>query len=504
MGAFICQISEPDWQVSREVGVYGNREGSERSGELEYFKDKEKGSQTILSIIEDLIGMRKGDIVFFHVIGTEEGESSIHGVYRVKEEPFYNDSVRLWKSNLRLIYPYRFCFEPDPQHEELCKYDGSLLVSEFYRAIENREIRSILTLEREVMGAAHAVKTITSEDSKEIEKLLYRDFSFRHLERPVVFKPVKMTAVPLRNYIERIGQIEFAIKALVSYHLAKRTPEMVQLIPACKGGEYDFLIESFMGQTMRRPTDILCISTGGSEQKLTIMEAKRDLSELVDLVQSLKYWELFKLRNIDKGSLTYSMSICLLAQRFREDLVNYASVRNSVEPWEQIVLLRYTPTENGRDAVFATHTLVDPTLLMGPETFTKIDVNRLRSQMASSPNAAYTMLGKEIPPKTTIEAELLEDNVSIFRKFYLENGKRIFLDEILIYVIHKACNLKDFAEFLQQLRKEANKFQGDFMALEPIIIAESYDQLVTFFVREHNAYETAARHRPISAYLISK
>ena len=154
--AFICQISEKDWLVSREIGVYGNREGSEREGKIRYF---DSGSPTIQSIIEDLIGMRKGDLIFFHVIERAEEESSLHGVYRVREEPFYNNKVRLWKSNPKLIYPYRFCFEPHPEHIELCKYDANIPVSEFYMSIESRDVRSIFTLEREVRGAAHAVKT---------------------------------------------------------------------------------------------------------------------------------------------------------------------------------------------------------------------------------------------------------------------------------------------------------------------------------------------------------
>jgi len=503
LGIFICQISETDWLVSREIGVYGNREGSEREGKLEYFRDKEKGDQTIQSIIEDLIGMRKGDKVFFHVIDTKEGESSVHGIYRVREEPFYDESIKLWPSDTRLVYPYRFCFEPDPEHSELCKYDTSLLVSEFYRAIENRDIRSVLTLEREVMGAAHAVKTITNEDAKGIEKLLYRDFSSRHLEKPISFRPMKMTMLPLRNYIERIGQIEFAIKALVSYHLGRRSPEIIQFIPACRNGEYDFLIESFIGQTTRRPTDILCISGGEPEKAVTIMEAKTNLAELGDLVQSLRYWELFKLRNIDRGSLTYKMSICLLAQRFHQDLMNYTSVRNAVQPWEEIILLKYTPTQNGKDAAFATQSLVSPMLLAGPQKYAEIDLSSLRSYMTSDANSVYAIFGKELSPKTSIEVGSLGEDVSILRKFFSHNGKKTFLNEILIYIIPQTCTLRQFVEFMRQVHKEADKHQGDFMAVEPIIIAESYDSIVNFFIEKHNTYETRARRQPISAYLIS-
>ena len=241
MGAFICQVSEKDWFISRKIGVYGNREGSEIDGKPVYFSESKRGDEIIQSIIEDLIGMRKGDIVFFHVIDTEEGESSIHGVYSVKEEPFY-DEVAIWRSSRYLVYPYRFCFERHPEHIELCRYDASIRVSEFYKAIEKRDIRSILTLEREVRGAAHAVKKITHEDAEQIVKLLYRDYSLRRLENPVDFRPEHMQMESLREHIRRIGEIEFAIKALVAHKLGQRSSDLTQHIPACRNGEYDFLL----------------------------------------------------------------------------------------------------------------------------------------------------------------------------------------------------------------------------------------------------------------------
>ena len=48
MGAFICTISERDWEVARRMGVYGNRRYKE--GTNNRLKDNQ-----ILSIIRDLI-----------------------------------------------------------------------------------------------------------------------------------------------------------------------------------------------------------------------------------------------------------------------------------------------------------------------------------------------------------------------------------------------------------------------------------------------------------------
>ena len=506
MGTFICQLSETDWLISRKIGVYGNREGSERNGKIVYFADMKKGigEQIIQSIVEDLVGMRKGDTVFFHVLETAGGESSIHGIYSVREEPFYNDDVKLWKSNPYLIYPYRFCFEPHAEHIELCKYDVSILVSEFYKSVENRNIRSVLTLEREVRGAAHAVKNISSDDSEEILKLLYRDFDSRRSKDPVDFKPLHLEGLSLRNHIRRIGEIEFAIKALVAYELGQRESNLVKCIPACRNEEYDFLIESFVGQTARKPTDILCISSGGLEKVVTVVEAKTDLVQMDDLIQSLKYQELFKLRNIDKDSLTYKMSICLLGQRFHQKLINYTSIRNMVLPWEEIILLKYTPTQNGKNATFAPQSLAGRVLPAMPKVYPEINIRHLLSQISSSPNRLYPVLGKKIPPRTDIELKYSKENIHILQKYYSCNRQKLLLGHILIYEIHRTCILEDLSRFISNIYEEANKFQGNFMAIDPIIVAENYDDSVKFFIDQYNTYETRAGRQTISAYMLSK
>ena len=495
MGAFICQISEVDWLVSRHNGVFGNREGSDRGGKVRYFKS---GSSTVQSIIEDLIGMRKGDLVFFHVMATAEGESRIHGVYRVREEPYYNSKVKLWASSTHFVYPYRFCFEPHPEHIELCKYDASILVFEFYSAIENRKIRSILTLEREERGAAHAVKKITQEDAEEITRLLYRDFQFRRLQQPIVFKPIKMQMSPIRNYIERIGKIEFPIKALVAYELGRKNPNLTRYIPACITTEYDFLIETFVGQTTRRTVDILCIGTKGSETLVTIIEFKKEDADINCLVQALKYLETFRIRNVDRGSLTYKMSACLGAQRFEQGLIDYVSVRKLVIPWEEVILLKYTPTPNAKDATFTTESLHKPTFLSS-KTYPKVKIDI--SQARSDPEAFYTALGKKKVPKTKIEFISSEENVTILKKHYLKKQQKICLRNVLIYRLPGKCAIKEFTEFMNRLRTEAETLLGNYMAVEPVLVAKDYDNLTGFFVEQYNKYETRVRRQPISAYI---
>jgi len=505
MGAFICQISETDWLISREIGVYGNREGSERNGKTAYFADMKKGrgEQIIQSIVEDLIAMRKGDTVFFHVLGTAEGESSIHGIYRVREEPFYND-VRIWKSSPYLTYPYRFCFEPHDEHIELCKYDASILVSEFYKSVETRSVCSVLTLEREVRGAAHAVKKISIDDAEEILKLLYRDFNSRRRRDPIHFKPLQLKGSSLRSHIRGIGEIEFAVKGLVAYKLGQRDSDLVKWIPACGKGQYDFLIESFVGQTARKPTDILCISSGGLEKVVTVVEAKTGLVEINDLIQSLKYQELFRLRNIHKGSLTYRMSVCLLGQRFHQELIDYTWIRKMVLPWEEIVLLRYTPTENGKNATFASETSAGRVSPAIRKVYPQINMHDLLSQISRSPNGLYPILGRTILPRTEIELKHSKENIHVLQKYYSRDGRKLLLGHIVICQVHGSCVLEDLRKFMTNIYEEAGQFQGNLMAVDPVIAAENYDDPARFFIDQYNIYETRAGRRTICAYVLAK
>lgn len=501
MTAYICQISETDWLVSREIGVYGNREGSEREGKVRLFTKTKGGEGIIQSIIEDLIGMKKGDIVFFHVLKKGK-ESTINGVYRCKEEPYYNES-EIWESAPRpLVYPYRFCFTPHPNHVQLCRYDANIPVSEFYRAVENRAVRSILTLEREVRGAAHAVKTITRGDAEEIIKLLYRRFHVHHAETPVGFEPIQMQMRPLRDYIRRIGKVEFAIKALVSFDLGNKNSDLTRYIPACKDSDYDFLVETFVGQTMRKPLDLLCIATK-LPQVVTIIEAKTDQAQMQDLIQVLKYQEIFKLRNIDKGSLDYRYSFCLLAKRFDRQLVEYSTIRNAVLPHEEIILLKYKPTQDGKNATFATEALQEKSFASSFRTYRKINTTDTLNRIASHVEEYYKVLQKEKSLlEITLKVSSKSENKIILEKKYKHDDKEFSVGQILIYTVPGECLLRDIKEFMNVVYEEANKNQGDFMNTEPIIVAQAYETLVGIFIEKYNKHETSAQRQPISAYIL--
>jgi hypothetical protein len=490
--AFICQISEEDWIVSRSIGVYGNREGSERKGKPEYFKPD---SKTVQSIIEDLIGMRKGDLAFFHVIKGEGGGGSIHGVYRVREEPFYSTQKLNWKSKF-FIYPYRFCFEPHPEHITLCEYDASIPVSQFYAAIETGTIRSILTLEREERGEAHAVKTITREDAEEIIKLLYREFPKRCVQQPISFNPIQISGVPLKNHIKRVGELEFSVKAIVAYKLGQGDPNFIQLIPACRTMKYDFLIQNYIGQTMRRPVDFICIGYEDSVKTISIIEAKKDVAGLNDLVQLLSYQEIFRIRNVGRDKLNYNFLPCLLAREFQTELINYCSLRNTFIPWEKVTLIKYSPVSEGTDATFTAQTLPKPMHLISTTYSSKMKIDI--SQIRSNPQEFYSTLKEGFTGKAGVEVSSFEESVILLRKYYQVDSST--LGYIFVYIVPKKCEIDEFIKFMKLLYEKAGNAKEKFMAIEPILISKDYDNLVASFIEQYNYYEAQAVRQPISYY----
>jgi hypothetical protein len=497
--AFICQISENDWLVSREKGIYGNREGSEREDEVVFFAKTPRGEGTIQSIIEDLIGMRKDDLVFFHVIARQSGESSIHGVYSVTEAPFYNDTTEIWKTSTHFVFPYRFCFGPHAEHTELCENDVNIGLSEFYRMIESRRLRSISTLERESRGAAHSVKKISLDDALEITRALHGAFHLKEGD-PVKFKPIDIAPKqPLSQHIRRVGRIEFAVKALAAHRLALRDPELVKHIPACRE-RYEFLIETFVGQTARKPTDIFIECNRDGKTAVTILEAKVDLANMMDLAQALKYQEIFKLRNIDRGSLGYNMSTCLLAQRFDKDLISYSFTRNRVLPHEEVVLLKYVPNKNGTNAEFLNQKL--ELLESGKNNAYRVISSKAPlPDLSSDPSKFCSIFAeKRFSSRTSLELKSHENNTIILRKFYADKDERTCLSHILVHDVQGCCGVPELREFMSLVKKETG-CQGHFIVVEPMLLASDYDDEAELFIANYNACDTQTGRHPISAYI---
>ncbi len=341
MGSFICAISERDWKISRIKGIYGNKMGKlSRDGSYREFP-----LTTKYSIIRDLVGMQKGDKIFFHVIG----DSSVHGIYIVREEPFY-DTSKIWKDDHE-IFPYRFLFKPHPKYKHLCKQDASISVIDFYEVIEQRIIWSLATLENERNIEARSVRKIEDgKETKEILKLLHRDFIINRISTNIKFFPIKLptNAKPLRDCIQDIGRFENSIKALFMYKIGQNEPSIVNIF----GAVSDFMNEVFIAQTTRKSIDILCIQNNKpNSRRYIICEFKTDKCDIKSLSQLLYYTDLFKRRDFVDIANDVIFG-CLIGKRFDPEVIEFSKKRNSYGINGSIFLIEYTPIEKGTDAAF--------------------------------------------------------------------------------------------------------------------------------------------------------
>jgi len=252
---------------------------------------------------------------------------------------------------------------------------------------------------------------------------------------------------------------------------------------------------------VRRPTDIFIQGDLSGKTTVTILEAKVDMAKMPDLAQVLKYQEIFKLRNIDRGSLGYAMSTCLLAKRFHQDLIGYSFVRNMVLPHEEIILLKYAPTQNETDAKFMIQELESHVGSIA-NSYLTIASREPLLELSSDPNKFCSIFtDKRFPSRTRLESRLHEADIVILRRCYVNKDERKYLSHILIHDVHGSCDVPSLRKFMDLVRKEANESQGRFIAVEPILLASDYNDEVRMFIQRYNDYETEAGHHPISAYI---
>jgi len=344
MGSFICSISERDWEIARIKGIYGNKIGNIRNDG----KYREFSASTKYSIIRDLVGMKKEDRVFFHVI-TQAGPSRVHGMYSVRAIPFY-DSTRIWDDPDE-IFPYRFLFEPHPRYKYLCIQDANIEVVDFYELIEQRIIWSLATLENERNIEARSVRKIEHEsETNEILRILHRDYRHRKVETYVQFSPVSIPIdfMPLKNCLHDIGRYENSIKALLMYKIGQNDPSLSNIM----GPVSDFMNEVFIAQTTRKSIDILCIKKlADCARKYIICEVKTDKCHSDSLRQVLYYMDLFRRKDLVDIHNDEIIG-CLIGQRFSNDIIDFSKKRNSHGINGSIFLAEYKPIENGQDAEF--------------------------------------------------------------------------------------------------------------------------------------------------------
>lgn len=335
MGAFICTISERDWKVARKLGVYGNRLYKEDSS-------KKLGDSQQLSIIRDLISMREGDIVFFHI----RNRQTIHGVYKVRGIPYYDES-KIWDppDSSQERFPYRFLFEPHPKYRNLAEYDANIEVQSLYECIDQGKIKSLVTLENEQNIEARGVRKILVEDAEVLISLLHRDFKYRKRAQKLDFNPYTppSSVLPLKECIRKVGQIENAIKAVLMYELAYNLPFVKKVfsnldIFLTELNEVDFVNEFFIAQTARKSVDVYVVFKNNH----VLIEVKTDKVNEAALRQALYYRDLLSQRpwiNAAKNKI----KIILIGKGFTKTLQSF--VKKLYQVNNEIQLIQYEPVD---------------------------------------------------------------------------------------------------------------------------------------------------------------
>lgn len=338
VGAFICTLSEVDWYKTRSLGIYGNRFYKEGTSQ-------KLGNVQQLSIIRDLISMREGDLVFFHI----RGKQTIHGVYQVRRRAYYDDKSKIWDNPLE-IFPYRFLFEPHPEYTYLTEYDANIEIRSLYEYIDQGKIKSLVTLENEQNIEARGVRKILSEDANILISLLHRDFKYRKTNLKLNFTSYNPSPdiVLLKDCVYKVGSIENAIKAVIMYELANNSAFLERIFAGLELDfeKIDFVNEFFIAQTTRKSIDIYV----KSKDTHILIEVKNDKVDESTLRQALYYRDLLSQRPWINTKKT-EIKITLIGKRFSDTLLTSVEKLSKIN--NNIQLIQYKPINNGRWGEFS-------------------------------------------------------------------------------------------------------------------------------------------------------
>lgn len=482
-GAFICQISDTDWSVSRVEGIYGNRKNKPDSGQPLRTQDQ-------LSVIRDLISIRPGDFVFFHVIGKEFGVSALHGVYTPASQPYF-DTARTW-SNQEETFPFRFLFKPYPGYEPLCVSDMSIKVSDLYQAIERREIWSLATLENERNIERRAVRKIALSDAHTILDIFLREYKASGVDAsPANSVSTSSDSVPLRTQITDVGRYENAVKAVLMDKLADRHDSVTALFP----NYVDFMNETFVAPTTRKLMDVLVVSKRDDDYHYYVIEAKTSTFGLWELRQLMLYIDLFRQRPIFKPDRD-KVSACALAATFDNDTRRFRDLHNSLSPHDPIILVQYEPVSLNKDAVFA---------------------EAPQMNVASPLNAAITPRPwetpsplKDISDRADTDLPCFANNPYLIRSivnqpspnsFVIEEKSTVTNSRVSIcyaFVWDRGMAASDFRVFLSTLyQRVAPLVSYNFRAINPVIVSRGYEPSVLNYIASYNDLSV---RRPISVF----
>lgn len=343
-GAFLCSISPTDFEISVNLGVYGNRYKKSKSG-----NDLNEVSK--LSIIRDLIAIKPGDLIFLHVIE----EQKIYGVFEASTEPFYSEQP-IWNSQDGESFPCRFCFEAYKSFKGLIKEGKipNITVSSLYEIIEIERVKSLISVEFERNVERRGVRKLLLEDASKIIKYFLPIFETRKINNNIN-KVVDCSGIPLKNKIFKVGNIENAVKAVLLHELAWQGNFFNILFGEEKNNIkfYDFANEVFISPITRKLMDIYIYAEFNDIEKHFVVEVKTGKVELKDLLQGIRYADLL----LTLGwisSRNFEREVIMVGKNFNSEVKSYVKELNNLYRNKslKIRLIKYRPNDSGNWSSF--------------------------------------------------------------------------------------------------------------------------------------------------------
>jgi len=469
MGAFICQISEKDWNISREKGVYGNREKKpDYTGPL---RDCD-----LMSVIRDLSPINIGDYIFFHVVKKEnDKDSSIHGVFRARSQSFYESNI-IW-DNPNETFPYRFLFEPHPKYIELCSNDSHIYVSDLYREIESRRIWSIATLENERNMERRAVRKISKDDAKTITELLLREYK---IGESINFLPyISLNNAPIEEKIIKVESIENSVKAIFLSKLKNRDPSLSNIF----GNVYDYMNETFIAQTTRKLIDLLCISKNENGRIYYIIEAKSGTVNFSEghLRQFLTYLDLFKQKSLVNPNKDLVIG-GILFRKCDEKVIHAVSQLNEMNIFDGIKFIKFDCINNN-NVIFSELNNIQNILLFENQSLPIYHLDSFNLDMILNKDFSSLIYCYDQSEKT-------EDILIIREKIKDESSNWEFNTKC--FFIKKYETEVDIAKlliFLTELKTfVGEEYNHDYMKVTPVLIGPIFNEEVKKKIEIYNNY----------------
>lgn len=462
MSAFICQISGTDWEKSKKIGLYGNREKKP-----DYSKDLRIIDK--MSIVRDLIAIKPGDIVFFHIVRTDEGESRIHGIYQAESQAFY-DQKKVW-DNKKETFPFRFCFKPHVEFLNFTNRDSYIFVSDLYKKIESRDIWSIATLENERNMERRAVRKISIEDAQEIIKLIVKHPRFKESsEIQYEFDTAPLDLIPLEKKIVKIETIENSIKAFLLSELKNNS----NFIHTLFGNVIDYMNETFLAQTTRKLFDLLVISSDNNKGKdFYIVEAKVSNYTKNNLSQLLNYIDLFRLKSIFDNTKDRVIGYAL-AQNYSDSLIELVATLKYFQIFENIDLLKYIPA-NKKD-----NTIIEKVQA------TKLSINKELVLINSIPNN-FDELNLYSGARFKIQ-QVKDNDLKIVQIFFKESFKQNYtlLKEYIVFN-KETISCDDLKNIFQSLNQYVfNKKNNDYSECSLFLKFDKIEKPAYQMIEEYN------------------